>query len=269
MRTSVCTHVTPIIVRLDKSCLGFILQWLLENQKAEENGIGSLESLLTLLKIARQHKMVVFADKQLRLSNNENFAIMQSDLLKILHTQNWKMGLSCFSIVVEDTKATTISEFEYAMAASFIMNCTRTTFPENRQNFMKAIRQFLTKVRITLLKDIRAYVATDTKSEEMERLVAFLTQVCNFCECSLHIDKPIESALPMFEVLKMIQDQFGDQDYKIRLSFVLPALRLLGKIGLLQSERLLIFLLNCLKSSWVLVRIHAYDLLVKFPEDHK
>jgi len=104
LRASVCTHVTPIIVKIDKSSLGYILQWLLENQKAEENGIGSLESLLTLLKIARQHKMVVFADNQLRLTSNEHFAIMQSDLLKILHTQNWKMSLACFSIVVEDTK---------------------------------------------------------------------------------------------------------------------------------------------------------------------
>ena len=48
----------------------------------------------------------------------------------------------------------------------------------------------------------------------------------------------------------------------------MPAVRLLRKVGLMQSERLLIFLLNCLKSSWVLVRIHAYDLLTKFPDDH-
>ena len=48
----------------------------------------------------------------------------------------------------------------------------------------------------------------------------------------------------------------------------MPATHLLSKEKLLQSETLLIFLLNCLKSSWALVRVHAYDILMNLPNDH-
>lgn len=67
----------------------------------------------------------------------------------------------------------------------------------------------------------------------------------------------------------MIQDLFGDFDYHVRVTQILPATHLLSKEKLLQSESLLLFLLNCLKSSWALVRLHAYDLLMNFPDDHE
>ena len=48
------------------------------------------------------------------------------------------------------------------MANFFFKNCTRTTFPEYRQNFMKAARSFLTRVRATNLKEIKKYVEGQT-----------------------------------------------------------------------------------------------------------
>lgn len=65
----------------------------------------------------------------------------------------------------------------------------------------------------------------------------------------------------------MIQDLFGSQNYQIKVTQILPALYLLEKEDLLQSPELLHFLLNCLKSSWAMVRVHAFDLIVKMPDD--
>ena len=51
-----------------------------------------------------------------------------------------------------------ISAFEYEMCETFIKNCVRTTFPEHRQNFMKAIRSFMMRLRSVLSKDIKKYI---------------------------------------------------------------------------------------------------------------
>jgi len=88
------------------------------------------------------------------------------------------MSLECFQIAAIDIKvaggagqirdnfveanAGTITKFEYEMANCFLKNCTRTTFPEYRQNFMKAARSFLTRVRATNLKEIKKYVEGQT-----------------------------------------------------------------------------------------------------------
>lgn len=109
---------------------------------------------------------------------------------------------------------------------------------------------------MTHVKEIKKYVQDEEekKSEQLTKLVDFLKDIIDHCEKNLYVDKPIESALPLFEILKMIQDLFGDYDYHVKVTQVLPAIGLLSTEGLMQSESLLYFLLNCLKSSWALVR---------------
>jgi len=106
------------------------------------------------------------------------------------------------------------------MCETFIKNCVRTTFPEHRQNFMKAIKSFMMAIRSALTKDIKKYVSgeMETKNHDLEQLVNFLRRVIYFCTENLYVDKPMETALPLFEVLKMIQDYFGEFPYHIRVT---------------------------------------------------
>lgn len=155
------------------------------------------------------------------------------------------------------------------MCLVFIKNCIKTTYPEHRQNFMKAIRQFLMKLRSQLAKDIKGYVSGEVEaSADISQLVAFLREVCEFCERNLYVDKPIDAALPLFEVLKMVQDLYGDYDFHVRVTQILTATNLLSKEKLMESEEFLVFLLNCLKSSWSLVRLNALDIMLHFPPNH-
>ena len=126
------------------------------------------------------------------------------------------------------------------------------------------------RLRSTFTKDIKKYVSGEVieKTKGLSDLVDFLRGVISFCEESLYVDKPIETALPLFEILKMVQDLYGDFDYYVKATQVLTALGLLSKEGMMGSRSLLIFLLNSLKSSWTLVRINAYDILINFPDDH-
>lgn len=57
-----------------------------------------------------------------------------------------------------------------------------------------------------MTKDIKKYISdpASEKSDDMKQLSAFLKRVISFCEESLYVDKPIETALPLFEILKMI-----------------------------------------------------------------
>ena len=75
-------------------------------------------------------------------------------------------------------------------------------------------------LRGTLTKEIRKYVSnqTEEKNHDLKQLSAFLKRVIQFCEENLYVDKPIETALPLFEILKMVQDHFGDYDYHIRVT---------------------------------------------------
>lgn len=61
---------------------------------------------------------------------------------------------------------------------------------------------------------------------------------------------------------------FGDFDYSVKITHVLPSLGLLSKVGLMESDDLLLFLLASLKSSWTLIRLNAYELLKYFPSSH-
>lgn len=193
------------------------------------------------------------------------------------------MSLECFQIVAQETRFQlfdetadgekiigVISSFEYEMCEAFIQNSVRTTFPEHRQLFMKAIRVFLMSLRTSLGQKIKKYVNGDEeKGEDLQRLVDFLARVISYCQENLYVDKPFETALPLFEVLKMIQETFGDFDFHVRVTHVLPALSLLKREGLLQSRSLTMFLLSSLKATWSLIRQLAFELLCRFPDDHE
>lgn len=52
-----------------------------------------------------------------------------------------------------------------------------------------------------------------------------------FIEQTLYLDKPVEAALPYFELLKIIFELFGDFDYKLRITQIYPASYLLTKMS--------------------------------------
>jgi hypothetical protein len=84
---------------------------------------------------------------------------------------------------------------------------------------MKAIRQFMMRLRSVLSKDISRYVKDgQEKSSDLQDLINFLRIIISFCEENLYADKPIETALPLYEIMMMMQDLFGDFDYQVRVT---------------------------------------------------
>jgi len=76
------------------------------------------------------------------------------------------------------------------------------------------------RVRQSLAKDIKRFVSgqVEEKTEDLTLLLKFLGDTISFCEQNLYVDKPIEAALPLFEILKMIQDLFGAYEFKVKLT---------------------------------------------------
>lgn len=88
-----------------------------------------------------------------------------------------------------------------------------------------------------------------------------------FAEENLYLDKPIEGAFPLFDVLKLIMDCFGGNEFRLNKSKVYDPINFLAKAHggvLLSSKSLFMFLINSLKSSWRNVRINAFDLLSRY-----
>ena len=74
--------------------------------------------------------------------------------------------------------------------------------------------------------------------------------------------------MPLFEILKLIIELFGDYEYKLRITQVYPACHLISKADLLNSQSFFMFLLKSLKSTWTQIRMHAYDILVRYPDSY-
>lgn len=106
-------------------------------------------------------------------------------------------------------------------------------------------------------------------TENVSRLVGFLKDVLIFIEENLYLDKPIEGSLPYFEITRLILDFFGDYEFKLKISHVFAPCNLLTKAQLLEGESFFIFLLNSLKSTWILIRLNAYDILSRYPDSYK
>jgi hypothetical protein len=69
---------------------------------------------------------------------------------------------------------------------------------------MKALKSFLLRIRSAYSKDIRKYIGGEQKTKELQELIDFLRSTIQFCEEGLYVDKPIETALPLFETLRMV-----------------------------------------------------------------
>jgi hypothetical protein len=67
-------------------------------------------------------------------------------------------------------------------------------------------------------KEIKKSVEQNISSINVDRLVSFLAKVIDFLEENLYLDKPIEGAQPYFEILRIILEIFGDQDFKAKQS---------------------------------------------------
>ena len=61
-------------------------------------------------------------------------------------------------------------------------------------------------LRGSLTKEIKKYVSDEAQdmSKDVKQLSAFLKRVISFCEENLYVDKPLATALPLFEILKMV-----------------------------------------------------------------
>ena len=132
----------------------------------------------------------------------------------------------------------------------FIKYCLRTTFPEFRQKYIKAIKLFIIRLRTATEKDIKKFNQTKVMSDSLKEVVVFIGDIMNFIYENLYLDKPVEGALPYFEIFKIFIDLFGDFEYKLRITQVYPATYLLTTANLLTNESFFIFLLNSLKSTW-------------------
>lgn len=241
-----------------------------------------LEQVITLLKIARHNKMLVIDedgdDPAIKLEPKcqaslralvptlPDFSISQSLFHKLILSEDFKIVLSCIEIVSAETKASLpVTKFELQLCDTFIRHGLRTTFPEFRQKYIKAVKNFLIRLRTTNDKDIKKPVA----SAALQEASAFLLSILGFIEENLYLDKPVEAALPYFELMKIIFELFGDFEYKLRVSQIYPACHLLSKLNYFdESSRasLFLFLVNSMKSTWAQVRMDSFFILCHFPD---
>lgn len=145
---------------------------------------------------------------------------------------------------------------------------------------MKTINYFGIRLRTIFVKYIKRYdpklAETDPAQHEalwapLVPLYDFLEDLTTFAERNLYLDKPIEGAFPLFDVLKLIMDLFGGIDFKLNKSRTFEPVNFLAKAKggkLLASKSLFMFLINSLKSSWTNVRHNAYDLLSKYANEY-
>ena len=140
-----------------------------------------LEQVITLLKIARLNKMVVIDDSEVvegsdpairlepkcqaslnaLLPSLPDFCLSQSVFHKLILSEDFKTALSCIEIVAAETKVSLpMTKFEVQLCENFIRHGLRTTFPEFRQKYIKAVKGFLIRLRTTNEKDIKKYVTS-------------------------------------------------------------------------------------------------------------
>ena len=107
--------------------------------------------LLTLIKIARLNKQLVLTDSFIELDSDSQqvlvnlghspFKLPNQDLLTAIKSADSKLVLEAIGIISSEQKASSqVVAFEYQMCSDFIRNCLITTFPETRQNSLKAVK---------------------------------------------------------------------------------------------------------------------------------
>jgi hypothetical protein len=153
--------------------------------------------------------------------------------MKLILSEDYKTVLSCIEIVVAETKASLpVTKFELDICTLFIKHGLRTTFPEFRQKYIKAVKGFMIRVRSANEKDLKKWTpGTNAPSESLATAILFINDILSFIEGNLYLEKPVEAALPYFEILRIIVELFGDFEYKLRVTNVYPPCHMLTKMG--------------------------------------
>ena len=137
--------------------------------------------------------------------------------MSLVLSEDFKIALACIEIVAAEVKASlAVTKFEMGLCERFVKHALRTTFPEFRQKYMKAVKNFLIRIRTACDKDIKKY--PQATSQPLQDAIDFLKDLLIFIESTLYLDKPVEGALPYFELLKIIFELFGDFEYKLRIT---------------------------------------------------
>ena len=77
------------------------------------------------------------------------------------------------------------------------------------------------RIRTAADKEIKKYVSSPEGSAippQVAEVVDFMRNLLEFIESNLYLDKPVEGALPLFELAKMVIELFGDFEYKLRIT---------------------------------------------------
>ena len=260
----------------------------------EEDLLWRVSGLIRFIRAARMKRMLDFqADKAVLTEKFagifapmasacpcQPFELLYSDLEKLVTTSDTRVVLETIPILEASAASGPIAPFEFGLASFFIKNCMVTAFPDTRQKMMKFICAFVSRVRTIYAKDIRRYnsslgEADPAKDAELwaplQPLYDFIHDVTTYAEENLYLDKPIEGAFPLFDVLKLIMDLFGGIDYRPNKAKYFEPINFLAKAKggpLLGSKSLFMFLVNSLKSSWTNVRHNAFELLSKYADEY-
>ena len=78
--------------------------------------------------------------------------------MSLVLSEDFKIALACIEIVAAEVKASlAVTKFEMGLCERFVKHALRTTFPEFRQKYMKAVKNFLIRIRTACDKDIKKY----------------------------------------------------------------------------------------------------------------
>lgn len=78
--------------------------------------------------------------------------------MQLILSEDFKTALSCIEIVAAETKASlAVSKFEFDLCTLFMKHGLRTTFPEFRQKYIKAVKGFMIRVRTANEKDMKKW----------------------------------------------------------------------------------------------------------------
>jgi hypothetical protein len=79
--------------------------------------------------------------------------------MRLALSEDFNTALSCVEIVAAETKQSlAVTKFELELCSKFVKHSLRTTFPEFRQKYIKAVKLFFIRVRTAYDKDFRKYV---------------------------------------------------------------------------------------------------------------
>lgn len=141
-------------------------------------------------------------------------------MLALIRSPEVAIVLEAFQLIESSQVSEPVHKFEYAFALQFIKDSMVTTFPDYRQKYMKSVTHFFIRLRTIFYKDIK-------KGNPVPVLIDFLTEVIDYCQHHLYLDKPIEGAFPLFDILKLTQELFGGIEFHLNKAKIFEPLNLL------------------------------------------